>query len=149
MSRQVPIRPILLPLLAIASLLSLVTPALAQQVLPPSKPGCIAVVRFVNSRDGGFDSRFGVRLDVEGNAYAILPSDAKGEVRFYIAESVPVPFSVVPLYLGDLYMNQDFNTPGVGPGDQQANCGFQVITTPGRGVTLVDAAAYRRESSVA
>jgi hypothetical protein len=120
--------------IAVPVLAAMAMPAVAQQVLPPAKPakpGCVAVVRFVNSRDGLPDSRFGVRLNVEGSAYAVLPSDANGEVQMYVADSAPVSFSVIPLYIGELYANQDFSTPGVGAGDQQAGCGYQVITTPG------------------
>lgn len=78
----------------------LVSPALAQRLpdlMPPTAPGCMAVVRFVNSRDGTPDPRFGVRLNVEGSAYAVVPSDVRGEVRLYVANSAPVAYSVVPL----------------------------------------------------
>ena len=73
------------------------------------------------------DSRFGVRLNVEGNVYAVLPADRNGFVRFYGAVDHTAAFSVVPLYMAYSYTQKDFSTPGVGPGDQVANCGYNGV----------------------
>jgi hypothetical protein len=121
-------------LLALALLVSSVSAA-AAQTLPPADAGCEVVVQFFNTGTPGTpgvspDRRFGVRLNVEGTAYVVLPADARGFVRFYIARDQQVSFSVVPLYLNYAYTQQGFDQEGIGPGDQPASCGFMPIQVP-------------------
>lgn len=104
----------------------------AQQGRPPADGACEILVQFYNTGTPGSpgispDSRFGVRLNVEGNVYAVLPSDSKGFVRFYGAEGQAVPFSVVPMYMPYAYTQAGFSTPGIAPGDQSAVCGYNAV----------------------
>ena len=105
-----------------------------QAALEPGDGGCEIVVEFFNRGTPmvpgeGPDPRFGVRLNVEGTAYAILPADREGRVRFYGATGRPVTYRFVPLYLAYSYTDSDYGSPGIGLGDRLAHCGLNRVET--------------------